>query len=186
MTYRQLISRLSSAGIENAAGEARLLIEHFCGCDASTLRPDAPLPEMARLCEAVSRRERREPLQYILGSAPFAELELKVDPHVLIPRSETVCLVEYALEHLVPRGTLLDVGCGSGAIALLAASRRPDIAVTAVDKSPDALNTAKENASQLGVDTRVSFFESDLLKQLPLQKFDVIAANLPYVTHQRP
>lgn len=190
MNYLELqnecASALEQAGIENFRNESRWLVLETLQLPAAALYSSAAVPDVqiSRVRELCSRRCQHEPLQYILGSAPFAELELKVDPHVLIPRSETVCLVEYALEHLVPGGTLLDVGCGSGAIALLAASRRPDIAVTAVDKSPDALNTAKENASLLGVDTRGSFFESDLLKQLPLQKFDVIAANLPYVTFE--
>ena len=190
MNYLELqnecASALEHAGIENFRNESRWLILETLQLPAAALYSSAAVPQahISRVRELCSRRCQHEPLQYILGSAPFAELELKVDPGVLIPRSETVCLVEYALEHLIPGGTLLDVGCGSGAIALLAASRRQDISVTAVDKSPEALDTAKGNALMLGLDTRVSFFESDLLKQLPAQKFDLIAANLPYVTFE--
>ena len=175
---------LERAGIENFRNESRWIVQETLQLSSAALYSSAPIPEeqIFRIRQLCSRRCQHEPLQYILGSAPFAELELKVDPNVLIPRSETVCLVEYILDKLPHSGTLLDVGCGSGAIALLAASRRKDITVTAVDKSQGALKTAQDNAVMLGVSSQVKFVESDLLDQLPMQQFDVIAANLPYVT----
>ena len=94
-------------------------------------------------------------------------------------------LVDYALEHLAHNGSMLDVGCGSGAIGILAACRRPDISVTSLDKSPDALQVAEKNARTLGVLSRMKFLESDLLSALEeQQKFDLVAANLPYVTFE--
>lgn len=188
MNYLELqnecASALQTAGIENFRNESRWLVLETLQLPAAVLYSSAAVPEtqLAQVRGSCARRCRHEPLQYILGTAPFAELELKVDPNVLIPRSETVCLVEYILDKLPPHGSLLDVGCGSGAIALLAASRRKDIAVCAVDKSPGALKTAQDNAAMLGLSSRIKFVESDLLKQLLPQKFDVIAANLPYVT----
>ena len=151
MTYRQLISRLSSAGIENAAGEARLLIEHFCGCDASTLHPDAPLPEMARLCEAVSRRERREPLQYILGSWFFWRQEYEVSPDCLVPRPDTEILVEQALKLLPRGGRFLDLCTGSGCIAISLLCEREDATAVAVELSEPTLALARRNATRNGI-----------------------------------
>ena len=188
MNYLELqnecASALERAGVENFRNESRWLILETLQISSAVLYSSAAVPEeqILRIRQLCSRRCQHEPLQYILGTAPFAELELKVDPGVLIPRSETVCLVEYILDKIPYNGTLLDVGCGSGAIALLAASRRKDITVSAVDKSPEALKTAQDNAAMLELTSRVKFIESDLLNQLPGQKFDVIAANLPYVT----
>ena len=175
---------LKSAGIENFQNEARWLVLETLALPASALFGDfEPSDAQMELLEKqLSRRCRREPLQYILGNAPFGELDLKVTPAVLIPRCETEILVDYAVKHLPAGGTLLDVGCGSGAIGLLAAYRRRDIAVTALDKSPEALRVAGENARLLELDCRVTFKESDLLSVLTEEKFDLIAANLPYVT----
>ena len=188
MNYFELQNECSSAleraGIENFRNESRWIVLETLQISAASLYNSAAVPEeqILQVRELCARRCQHEPLQYILGTAPFAEIELNVNRHVLIPRSETVCLVEYILDKIPHSGTLLDVGCGSGAIALLAASRRKDIAVVAVDKSLEALQTAQDNATMLGINSQVKFVESDLLSQLPMQKFDVIAANLPYVT----
>ena len=190
MNYLELqnecASALERAGIENFRNESRWLVLETLQLPAAVLYSDSPVSsaDIDRIRKLCARRCQHEPLQYILGSAPFAELELRVDPNVLIPRSETVILVEYILEKVPVNGTLLDVGCGSGAIALLAAYRRPDITVCAVDKSSGALAVASANARMLGSESRVKFFESDLLNELPAMKFDCIAANLPYVTEE--
>ena len=130
----------------------------------------------------VRRRIAREPVAYILGRKGFRHLELAVDPRALIPRPETELLVEIALEHEPKAGpgplTILDVGTGSGAIALAVADELPGAEVTATDTSAGALRLAAENAERLGFADRVRFG----LGSLPEDRFDLVLANLPYVT----
>ena len=187
MDIRDLISeaavKLKAAGIENYANEARWLVQESAGCRAFFSSGDELAPEREKIARlAIERRCRREPLQYILGSAPFGELELLVSPAVLVPRPETEVLVACALAQLEHGGSLLDLGCGSGAIALLSASRRPEIRVTAVDNSPEALAVAITNARNLALNKRIDFRESDLFSALAGERFSLIAANLPYVS----
>ena len=185
--FRRIVAVLAAAGIPAAESEARLLLE------AAAERPyfELELDPAFRLTPAarrrldgrLDRRCRREPLQYILGRAFFRDLELEVTPDVLIPRPETEVLVDRALECLAPEGTLLDLGTGSGAIALAVASEFPSARVTAVDLSEAALAVARRNALRCGVGGRVEFLQSDLFAALsPERRFDVICANLPYVT----
>lgn len=130
--------------------------------------------------EAVSRLKQGEPIQYICGRAPFRDLELKVDPRVLIPRPETEQLVQIALDRFIrPGGRVLDVGTGSGCIALSIKKARPDCRVEGRDISEDALNVARENAEQLALD--VTFKQADLLSGEPFRSWEVIIANLPYI-----
>jgi release factor glutamine methyltransferase len=124
----------------------------------------------------VRRRLRREPVAYIIGRKGFRRLELAVDPRVLIPRPETELLVEIALER--QPATLLDVGTGSGAIALAAATELPGCAVTATDTSAPALAVARANAERLGLAERVRFLEGTVPGG---ETFDLVLANLPYV-----
>ena len=183
--YDESAAALKSAEIGNSGNEARWLVLETLGIPAAKLYSGETVPpEKVDLIRSLcARRCQHEPLQYLLGSAPFGEIELEVTPAVLIPRCETEVLVDYALEHLAPKSSMLDVGCGSGAIGILAACRRPDIQVTALDKSPEALHVAEKNAHTLGVFSRMTFLESDLLSALKDdQKFDLVAANLPYVT----
>lgn len=181
---KECAAALEAAGIANFKNESRWLVLETAGVPATVLYGDVPASDehVALIRELCCRRCSHEPLQYLLGSAPFAELELSVSPAVLIPRSETVCLVEHAIDTLPVNGVMLDVGCGSGAIALLAAFRRPDITVVAVDKSPQALEVARRNCADLGLSDRVQFFESDLLSGVKHLRFNAIAANLPYVS----
>jgi release factor glutamine methyltransferase len=171
---------LRAAGIDEPRLDAELLLAEATGWDRARLAadPDAEIPPpAARLFgEMVRRRLRREPVAYILGRRGFRHLELAVDPRVLIPRPETELLVELALE-LRPRG-VLDLGTGSGAIALAVAAELPDCAVTATDTSADALEVARANAQRLGLVDRVRFIEGSLP---PEEGFDLILANLPYV-----
>jgi release factor glutamine methyltransferase len=166
---------LARAGVENPAAEARVLVEHAAG--------SCRLDDAGELFE---RRAAREPLAYIVGSCRFCELELLVDPRVLIPTEErTGTLVSAALD--APRGASVhEVGTGSGAVALALKAARPDLVVTASDISQDAIDVARENASRLGLD--VGFEQAD---GLPAGRFDLVLANLPYtdsaqVTQQLP
>lgn len=158
--------RLAAAGVASPRAEALLLLEAAVGVDRSSLlsQLDRPLlpGEGAALAELLRRRVTREPLQHILGEAPFYGLTLAVSEDVLIPRPETERLVEIVLSELAgASGTVLDVGCGSGAIALALKSERPDLDVWATDVSGAALSVARANAERLGL--AVTFRRSDLL-----------------------
>jgi release factor glutamine methyltransferase len=171
---------LRAAGIDEPRLDAELLLAEATGWDRARLAADPeaeiPPPAARRFGEMVRRRLRREPVAYILGRKGFRHLELAVDPRVLIPRPETEMLVELALE-LQP-GRVLDLGTGSGAIALAVAAELPDCAVTAVDNSAGALEVARANAERLGLADRVCFIEGSLPAG---EDFDLVLANLPYV-----
>lgn len=134
-----------------------------------------------RFGELVARRARGEPLAYLTGEREFFSLALQVSPAVLVPRSETELLVELALRALdgLRQPAVLDVGTGSGAIALAVKEARPDARVTASDTSAAALAVAKANAARLALD--VCFVESQWFAALGEQRFDVIVSNPPYV-----
>ncbi|HET7484870.1 MAG TPA: peptide chain release factor N(5)-glutamine methyltransferase [Solirubrobacterales bacterium] len=176
------VDALRAAGIDEPSLDAELLLCEATGWDRAHLvaNPDAEIAPAAarRFGETVRRRLRREPVAYILGRRGFRQIELAVDPRVLIPRPETELLVELALE-IQPR-TVLDVGTGSGAIALAIADELPDCAVTATDTSTAALEVARANAERLGLSERVEFVEGTLPLEPP--GFDLVLANLPYVS----
>jgi release factor glutamine methyltransferase len=139
---------------------------------------------MSALNAAAARRARREPLAYILGTRPFFGLTLRVTPDVLIPRPETEILVEVALAEIARTGArrVVDVGTGSGAIAVAIAAHAPEVRVFATDISPAALAVARENAAVCGVAARITFFEGDLLEPVAaLAPFDIIVSNPPYI-----
>lgn len=171
---------LGSAGCDSPRLDAELLLVRATGWPRERFAtdPDAALPSGAsrEFAQMVRRRVRREPVAYILGRKPFRDLELEVDSRVLVPRPETELLVEIARE-LRPR-TALDVGTGSGAVALAVADELPDADVTATDASPDALAVARANAARLGLE-RVTFTTGTLPAR---GEFDLVLANLPYVS----
>jgi release factor glutamine methyltransferase len=174
------VDALTAAGVESPRLDAELLLAEAAGIDRSRLiaEPDAALaPSAGREFGAmVRRRLRREPVAYILGRRWFRDIELRVDRRVLIPRPETELLVEVALE-LQPRRAL-DVGTGSGAVALALAAELPGVNVIASDSSPEAILMARENAARLGLAERVGF----VAETLPAGGgFDLLLANLPYV-----
>lgn len=182
---RELSEAFSASGIEAPEAEARWLLAEVLNLSGTelTLRAASELPPDAenRLRSWSERRCRREPLQYITGMAPFRQLDLEVTPAVLIPRPETELLVDWILRRTPENGTLLDVGTGSGAIALAAAEERPDLRVTGADLSLAALAIAERNRNKYRLD-RVELRHSDLLSAFAGERFDLIAANLPYVT----
>ena len=174
-------ARLSRAGSDTPRLDAELLLAAALGVDRARLVIDAReavVPEAETAFWAlVARRERREPVAYILGRRAFRRLELAVDRRALIPRPETELLVEVGLE--LPEGArVVDVGTGSGAVALALADERPDLEVWAVDASAEALELARANAERLGLS--VSLHLADLLDGVP-GHFDAVLANLPYV-----
>ena len=174
------VDALRAAGVEDPRLDAEILLAEANGWDRAALaaNPAAEVPALAarRFGEMVRRRLRREPVAYILGRKGFRGIELAVDSRVLIPRPETELLVELALE-IQPR-FVLDVGTGSGAIALAIADELPACRVTGTDISAAALEVAVANAEQLGFGDRARFIKG----LLPAgEKFDLIVANLPYV-----
>ena len=135
--------------------------------------------EAARLAALVRRRQQGEPIAYIVGQREFFGLPFQVSPAVLIPRPDTELIVELALERLAPRARMLDMGTGSGAIAVAVAHTRPDALVTALDLSDDALLVARANAAANGASVR--FLRSDWFTALNDEVFDLIASNPPYI-----
>jgi release factor glutamine methyltransferase len=173
---------LEAAGCETPRLDAELLLAEASGRDRVRLAADSEAgvdPVSARrFGEMVRRRIRREPVAYILGRRGFRRIELAVDRRVLVPRPETELLVEVALE-LRPR-RVLDVGTGSGAVALAVADELPGAEVLATDTSAPALELARENAARLGLAERVAFEHASL--PAGGGEFDLLVANLPYVS----
>jgi release factor glutamine methyltransferase len=174
---------LVAAGVEDPRLDAELLLGEAMGRDRAALAadPGAEVPAAAARTfgEMVRRRLRREPVAYIVGRKGFRNIELAVDRRVLIPRPETELLVELALER--QPATVLDVGTGSGAIALAVADELPQCDVVATDTSPAALEVARANAERLHLAKRVRFVAGSLPDD---EAFDLILANLPYVAER--
>jgi release factor glutamine methyltransferase len=174
---------LAAAGVDTPRLDAELLLAEASGVDRARLAadPDAVVtPGEGRAFAAmVRRRIRREPVGYILGRTAFRDIEVAVDPRVLIPRPETELLVDIALE-LAP-GSVLDVGTGSGAVALAVADELPNATVIATDVSEPALEVARANAARLGVGDRVSLRAGSVPEG---ERFDLALANLPYVREE--
>jgi release factor glutamine methyltransferase len=185
--------RFRRAGLPTARLDAEVLLAHAVGCDRIGLYVDlerAVAPEArAAYRELLTRRLERVPVAYLTGQKEFWSRTFSVDARVLVPRPETELLVERALVVLreLPAPRVLDVGTGSGALAITLALERQDAEVTATDVSSDALDVARANAARLGA--RVAFHAGDLLEALPsaAPPFHLIVANLPYVAEaERP
>jgi len=176
---------LERAGDEHARHSAEWLLEAATGLSRLELYThfDQPLSpeERASLREGIARRAAGEPLQYITGVAYFRHLELKVTPAVLIPRPETEVLVDLALEELSEGARVLDLGTGSGCVALSLIDEA-GASVTATDLSDSALEVARDNAKALGYADRLDLRQGDLFAALaPDERFDLIVSNPPYV-----
>lgn len=180
------------AGSSSPRLDAEVLLADVLGIDRSALLvrdADAVAPRRAAAYRAaLARRAAGEPVAYITGRSHFFGLELSVGPGVLVPRPETELLVEWALERLsrVDRPSrVVDVGTGSGAIALAVARACPDAIVYATDTDAIAIRQARDNAKRLGLEDRVRLHEADLLPADDTE-FDVVVANLPYIAADDP
>jgi release factor glutamine methyltransferase len=179
-------------GIETARLDAEVLLAHALGTPRLQLYVDfekpIPEPERAGFRDLVQRRARdRVPVSQLLGHKEFWSLELQISADVLSPRPETETLVEAALALLPDAGAayrILDIGTGSGAIALAVASERPAAHVTATDISPKALQIARINAEKLLLSDRFRFLEGDLFGACPGEQFDLVVSNPPYVAER--
>lgn len=186
MTIRNTIHHIQSSinalyDEREATSIARMVVQHHLDIDLSQLvvRYDEECC-IEGLEQIISDLQQGRPVQYILGEAEFCELRLGVGEGVLIPRPETEELVYNVAQHAKPNSRILDVGTGSGAIAIALAYNLPEAEVVAVDISPRALAIAKRNAERVGVD--VKFVEADALGDLTsLGEFDVIVSNPPYI-----
>ena len=182
---RRTAERLEAAGCESPRLDAELLLAHVLGISRAGLYGESRLTlsdeERAELEPLVVRRERREPLAYVLGEWGFRRLTLKVDWRVLVPRSETEIVVERCLSLVAGLGEphVLDIGTGGGAIALAIADEHPGAHVTAIDASEDALAVARENAERTGLP--VELVHRDLFDGLPEGPWDLVVSNPPYV-----
>jgi release factor glutamine methyltransferase len=189
MTARRALARatvyFAERGIESPSVDAEWLLSHALGVPRSTLAlvDELPTAGQARFRELVERRAAREPLAYVLGEWGFRRLTLKLDSRALVPRPETEVTVERCLMLLEglrgPR--VLDVGTGTGAIALALADEHPGAHVTALDRSADALALAREKIQTTGLAGRVTVLEADLSGGLPGGPYDLVVSNPPYV-----
>ena len=180
---------LRTKGIESARLESEVLLAHVLNCPrieliARSLEQPAEA-DRAKFRELIRRRVEGWPVAYLVGTKEFYLLKFEVSPAVLVPRPETETLVMEALRLLKPlKGpTVLDLGTGSGCIAVSVAHQKKDARVTATDISPDASDVARRNAERHGVADRITFLQGDLLAAVPAgSTFDLVVSNPPYVT----
>jgi release factor glutamine methyltransferase len=182
--WTSLRRRFEAVGADNPVTDARMLIEVGAGVSRLDIVTDPyrelSTEQLAAVEALVIRRERREPIAYILGRKAFWNIELAVGPEVLIPRPETELLVETALDLLPPNAParVLDLGVGSGAILLSVLAERQSAVGVGIDKSASALETAATNAAALHLDGRVSFREGHWTAD---GRFDLVLSNPPYI-----
>lgn len=183
----QIKQRLTDAGVESAEYESRALLEWILEIDRSEyyMNPEKEVEKdkEERLAKICALREKRMPLQYIMEQTEFMGYSFYVNPHVLIPRQDTECLVELAVSRIgnLPE-RVLDLCCGSGCIGISVKKLCPASKVTLLDISEEALNVAAYNAKSL--DANVEIIRSDLFKELHQEKYDYILSNPPYIKSQ--
>ena len=173
---------LQKAGIEDARHEARLLFSQIAKIPSSELYGRDAESDMPALTEAIERRSKREPLQYIIGEVDFYRERYRVTPDCLIPRSDTEILVDEAVKRLPKGARFIDLCTGSGCIVLSVLNNTDSTSAIALDVSPAALKIAKENAERLSLTERVGFIEKDVLAEAVEGRFHAVLSNPPYVT----
>lgn len=193
MQVRELLveagRELAAAGVPDAQLEARVLAGHALGLNRVQLiteaTRDVAQEAMLRLRAVVARRASGEPLAHITGQREFYGRPFRVTPHTLVPRPETELLVEESLRRLPRGGCFADWGTGSGCVGITLAAERPDCRGLLLDYSAEALVVARENARELGVETRLRPVRGDMLRPcLGKERFDVICSNPPYIAPQ--
>ncbi len=176
------ISSLQKAGTENPFLEAELLLEHVTGIKRLEIHAHCFEPMLSEketeFFELIERREKHEPVQYIIGETDFLDYTLRITPAVLIPRPETELLVDYIKNSPLEPKRILDIGTGSGAIAIALKSIYPKAEVYATDISAEAIQVALENAKNNGL--VINFIEADIFP-IKEKKFDLIVSNPPYI-----
>lgn len=179
---RRAEERLIAARVGSARLDSLILLEHATGQDRSWLlahtEEELPAQALKQLQTNLKRRSKREPLAYLTGYKDFYDLAFKVTRAVLIPRPETETMVSSAVELAPKHGRVLDIGTGSGCVAVSLKHERRDVEVTATDVSPSALAVARLNAKRH--DAAIKFIKSDLFSNVS-GRYDVVLANLPYV-----
>jgi release factor glutamine methyltransferase len=168
--------------------EAKLLLAKTLGLDTHQLMirdiEDASPEQQQQYYQFIHRRQNKEPIAYLINQKEFFSIDFFVSPDVLIPRPETEHLVEWAIKSIPQNSTVLDLGCGSGCIAISIALNRPDLTIVASDISKAAIEIALGNAATHSVDNKIEFIVSDLFDQLASNRFDIILSNPPYIASQ--
>jgi len=183
---RSATQDLKKAGVDSPRTDVLVLMELCLKKDRTWIlaHSDEKMPqkELSKLLPLLIRRQNREPLAYITGFRDFYGLKLAVSRDTLIPRPATEGLVEYAIKSSPRNGSVLDVGTGSGAIALALKSKRPDLVIYALDVSKKVLRVARDNSSRLGLN--IKFVHSNMFENVH-DRYDTIVANLPYLPEKR-
>lgn len=184
-----LTEAFMNSGSSTAWLDAEVILSHVLQCGRHTLIVEGKRPlnqrEIAQVMDARKRREAGEPIAYIVGKKEFYSLEFSVDSRVLVPRPETELLVDLVIRHAPEKGSVLDVGTGSGAIAVAVKHYRPDCRVFASDISLDALDLAQLNAARLLNSDAIAFRQGDLFAPWEDVRFDIIVSNPPYIGYEQ-
>lgn len=190
MTVRELLEQgtrlLGQAGVEESASDAWILLEYVTGLDRAhyymEMMSAVSADKEQRYLELIKQRSGRVPVQQITNEAWFMGLPFFVNEHVLIPRLDTEVLVEKVLKTVRPGMRILDMCTGSGCILLSLLHEEKSLKGVGADISPDALDVARRNSVQLGLDERAEFVRTDLFEAIPGdEKFDIIVSNPPYI-----
>lgn len=184
MTLNQAAEILRNAGVEAPLHDAREIFKHIGGLSHEELIFRDASCENPEVEKAVKLRAERHPLQYIIGSVDFYRESYTVTPDVLIPRSDTELLVDYAVKNLPSGSHFIDLCTGSGCVAISTLNNTINTTATAVDISKKALDVAKKNAKRNSVESRLSFVELDVMKRSLDEPFFALLSNPPYVTNE--